>query len=259
MDIKFKKLVPEAQTPYRKYDVDAGFDLYATSIEETNDYIEYKTGIAVEIPEGYVGLIFPRSSVTTYDLMLKNCVGVIDASYRGEIRCRFSPIVNSNIKDIIIDVENERFKFKWNLDKQYNVGDRVAQIVFIELPKVNLVEVQELSDTLRGTAGFGSTNNKKRVGIIASSIEDFVRYTNQLGLKNTKIHRNIRHLITSNGDEYYCIVKAMHLHSITLNDVMVTEEGYNNPEFSEIVRIMLPTFQPLSDEKITEIKKKLKI
>ena len=79
MEIKFKKLVPEAKTPFKAIDVDAGFDLYATSIVETPEYIQYNTGIAVEIPEGYVGLVFPRSSVTKYDLMLKNSVGVIDA------------------------------------------------------------------------------------------------------------------------------------------------------------------------------------
>lgn len=258
MDIKFKKLVPEAQTPYRKYDVDAGFDLYATSIEKTVDYIEYKTGIAVEIPEGYVGLIFPRSSVTTYDLMLKNCVGVIDASYRGEIRCRFSPIVNGNIKDILIDVVNEKFNFKWNLDKQYKVGDRVAQIVFIELPKINLVEVQELSDTQRGTGGFGSTN-KKHIGVIASSIDDFRKYMDSLNLYNTKFRGYIRRITTPNGDEYFCITKAHHLRGITLDDVFVTESGYSNNEINKIVETILPTFVNLTNEKMLEIKKKLKI
>ncbi len=140
MEIKYIKLVPEAFTPYRKYDVDAGFDMFAISKEETKDYIEYKTGIAFEIPEGYVGLIFPRSSITTYDLMLKNSVGVIDASYRGEIRFRFHNLLRQMA------------------DKKYEIGDRVGQIVFIKIPEINLVEVQELSDTERGTGGFGSTN-----------------------------------------------------------------------------------------------------
>ena len=83
MNIRFKKLTPDAKTPVKTYEVDAGFDMFATTKTETNDYIEYKTGIAFEIPEGYVGLVFPRSSVTKKDIMLKNCVGVIDASYRG--------------------------------------------------------------------------------------------------------------------------------------------------------------------------------
>jgi dUTP pyrophosphatase len=154
MKIRFKKLVPEAKTPYKAIDIDAGFDLYCTSIDETPDFIQYNTGIAVEIPEGYVGLIFPRSSITKYDLMLKNSIGVIDASYRGEIMCRFQPIINNNIKNIVFEVNDIEF------NKRYDIGDRVAQIVFMELPKITLVEAQELSETQRGEGGFGSTGNK---------------------------------------------------------------------------------------------------
>jgi dUTP pyrophosphatase len=163
MKIKFKKLVPEAKTPFRKIDVDAGFDIFALSKKETPDYIEYLTGIAFEIPEGYVGLVFPRSSVTSYDLMLKNCVGVIDASYRGEIRCRFARIPSTEFKDLILwteDVMKEikgRIEIKWSEEKQYEIGERIAQIVFLELPKITLEEVQELSETERGSQGFGHT------------------------------------------------------------------------------------------------------
>jgi dUTP pyrophosphatase len=172
MKIKFKKLVPEAQTPYKAIDVDAGFDLYATAINETEDFIEYLTGIAVEIPEGYVGLIFPRSSVTKYDLMLKNSIGVIDASYRGEIRCRFTKVINDVFRDGEKTKEKKSFLGKLISSKthdfidifflprkikKYEVGERVAQIVFLELPKITLVEVEELSDTQRGSGGFGHT------------------------------------------------------------------------------------------------------
>lgn len=150
MEIKFKKLTPEAKTPYKAIDIDAGFDLYCTSIEETPDYIQYNTGIAVEIPEGYVGLVFPRSSVTRYDLMLKNSVGVIDASYRGEIMCRFQGIDGIKYK-----VGDEK-RIIYNENK-YNIGDRVAQIVFMKLPKITLIEAEELSNTERGEGGFGST------------------------------------------------------------------------------------------------------
>ncbi len=128
MEIRFKKLVPEAKTPFRTHDVDAGFDLFAVSINETPDFIEYNTGIAVEIPEGYVG--------------------VIDASYRGSLMCRFQKFNEQNV---------------WgdsNNIKKFDVGDRVAQIVFMEIPKITLVEAQELSDTERGDGGFGSTGSK---------------------------------------------------------------------------------------------------
>lgn len=150
MEIKFKKLVPEAKTPYRKIDVDAGFDLYAISKEEKPKYVVYYTGIAFEIPEGYVGLVFPRSSVTDYNLMLKNCVGVIDASYRGEIMCRF---LGTKALHYRIG-ENEAVIYG---DDVYKIGDRIAQVVFLELPKITLIEVDELSDTQRGSQGFGHT------------------------------------------------------------------------------------------------------
>lgn len=150
MEVRFRKLVPEAKAPYRKIDIDAGFDLSITSIEETEDFIVYHTGIAVEIPEGYVGLVFPRSSVTKYDLMLKNSVGVIDASYRGEIMCRFH-----STKTVNYSVGNKHISIYSG--KKYEIGDRVAQIVFMELPKITLVEAEELNDTERGSGGFGHT------------------------------------------------------------------------------------------------------
>jgi len=160
MEIRFKKLIPEAKTPYKAINIDAGFDLYATSIEETPDFIQYNTGIAVEIPKGYVGLVFPRSSITKHDLMLKNSVGVIDASYRGPIICRFH-----ETKEHLDYVQSDKFidgtvkhlhqpRLKRNV---YNIGDRVAQIVFMELPKITLIEAEELSDTERGSGGFGSS------------------------------------------------------------------------------------------------------
>ena len=141
MKIKYKKLVPEAKTPFKKFDVDAGFDLYATAVETTSNYVQYRTGIAFEIPDGYVGLVFPRSSVSKYDLMLKNGVGVIDASYRNEILCRFTDLKQFVSKD----------------KKHFEIGERVAQIVFIKLPKITLVEANELNETQRGSSGFGST------------------------------------------------------------------------------------------------------
>ena len=159
MEIKYKKLVPEAQAPIKMIDVDAGFDFFAISKEETEDYIEYLTGIALEIPNGYVGLVFPRSSVTKYDLMLKNCVGVIDASYRGEIRCRFYD-TNKHNDYIELSQHNgmiDRVHPSYLKKNIYEIGDRIAQIVFLELPKITLKEVLELSETDRGPQGFGHT------------------------------------------------------------------------------------------------------
>ena len=99
----------------------------------------YDTGIAFEIPKDYVGLVFPRSSVFKKTLILKNSVGVIDSGYRGTIQVKFSSLRESNVI--------------------YDVGDRVAQIMIIPRPSVELEEVDELSDSTRGTGGFGSTGS----------------------------------------------------------------------------------------------------
>lgn len=165
MEIKYKKLNDKAKEPYKKIDIDAGFDLYAISINKTNKYIEYGTGLAFEIPEGYVGFLFPRSSLTKEDLMLKNAVGVVDASYRGEVTFRYINAVHDTVENkVIYDdyMANEYIDLvlpNRHLD-QYNVGDRCGQIIFMELPKIKLIEANKLSDTVRGTAGYGHSGKK---------------------------------------------------------------------------------------------------
>lgn len=140
MKVKFKKLVPEAVKPKFAYKTDAGADLVATSIDMSRDgQIVYGTGIAVEIPEGMVGLLFPRSSIRDYDLIMSNSVAVIDSGYLGEIMATF------NLKN------------PWSDDAIYKVGDRIAQLVILPVPLTQYVEVDELSETSRGTAGHGST------------------------------------------------------------------------------------------------------
>jgi dUTP pyrophosphatase len=140
MKIQFKKLVQEAQKPKFGKPGDAGADLVATSVDfSRKNQVVYGTGLAVEIPEGMVGLVFPRSSVRNYDLSMSNCVGVIDSGYRGEIMVTFN-ILNLHT------VENS-----------YQVGDRIAQLVILPVPLAQYVEVNELSETQRGTDGHGST------------------------------------------------------------------------------------------------------
>jgi len=157
--INYKKLSDKAVTPYKKYDVDAGYDLTATEIIETDKYIEAKTDIAFEIPKGKVGLLFPRSSITDMDLTLKNCVGVIDASFRGGIVFRFSKVYNDlyyefNHNDT--DLINVRSQLIRKPD-HYITGERVGQIVIIDIPNIELKEVDELSTSARGDNGLGST------------------------------------------------------------------------------------------------------
>lgn len=137
LQIKIKKLHENAVIPCYASHGDAGMDLTATSREFIEDILTYGTGLAIEIPEGYVGLIFPRSSIYKQQLVLANSIGVIDSGYRGEIMCKFRKTAD--------------------FPDMYAIGDRVAQIVILPFPRIEMVEVDELSDTSRGNGGFGST------------------------------------------------------------------------------------------------------
>lgn len=141
MKVKVKKLHADAVAPKFGKPGDAGADLVATSVDASSreGQIVYGTGLAVEIPEGMVGLVFPRSSVRNYDLVLSNCVGVIDSGYRGEIMATF------NLKN------------PWSPDDVYKVGDRIAQLIIMPVPLIEYMIVDELSETERGTGGHGST------------------------------------------------------------------------------------------------------
>jgi dUTP pyrophosphatase len=141
MKVKVKKLHADAVAPKFGKPGDAGADLVATSVDASSreGQIVYGTGLAVEIPEGMVGLVFPRSSVRNYDLVLSNCVGVIDSGYRGEIMATF------NLKN------------PWSPDLVYKIGDRIAQLIIMPVPLVEFMVVDELSETERGTGGHGST------------------------------------------------------------------------------------------------------
>jgi dUTP pyrophosphatase len=134
--------VQTAQKPKFGKPGDAGADLVATSVDfSRKNQVVYGTGLAVEIPEGMVGLVFPRSSVRNYDLSMANSVGVIDSGYRGEIMVTFN-ILNLHT------VENS-----------YQVGDRIAQLIIMPVPLTKYVEVEELSETQRGQQGHGSTGH----------------------------------------------------------------------------------------------------
>ena len=144
MILKIKKLHPNAVIPTYAKDGDAGMDLVATSIiSETTSQITYGIGIAMEIKDGFVGLVFPRSSIRKTRLQLSNSVGVIDSGYRGELQATFNKITTT--------IENQK--------NDYKVGDRIAQIMIIPYPQIKFEEVDELSDSDRGKGGFGSTGS----------------------------------------------------------------------------------------------------
>lgn len=137
MELKFKKLKDCAVIPSYAKKGDAGMDLVATNVKHSDLYIEYGTDLAMELPHGYVGLLFPRSSISKTDHYLRNSVGVIDSGYRGEIKIRMSiPTLGA---------------------RQYNKGDKIAQLLIMQIPWVDIVEVSEISGSDRGAGGFGST------------------------------------------------------------------------------------------------------
>jgi dUTP pyrophosphatase len=138
MKLEVKKLDPEAKLPTRAHSDDAGLDLY--SVEEcalaSGERRAMKTGIAVAIPSGYVGLIWDKSGIAA-KAGLKTMGGVIDAAYRGEIQ-----VIIANLSDTLYEIQK---------------GSKIAQLLIqkVELPEV--CEVSKLDDTLRGEGGFGST------------------------------------------------------------------------------------------------------
>lgn len=166
MKIKIKKLCDSAVIPQYAHPTDAGMDLVAVSKSVDKDgNIVYGTGISVEIPEGYVGLIFPRSSISKKDLLLTNSVGVIDSGYRGEIMAKFknqNRFVNPLVSWIPFCKLLRRFAPKSmpsaiNKINEYAVGERIAQMIIMPYPHVEFEEVGELSDSDRGQGGYGST------------------------------------------------------------------------------------------------------
>ena len=142
MKVRIKKLSNDAIIPTYSTKGDACVDLTAISVRIDTSCVTYHTGLAIEIPEGYVGLLFPRSSVSKKDMILANSVGVIDSGYRGEVMLKFK-------------------KTKYNqylpLANIYNEGDRVGQLMIIPYPHIEFEEIDTLSNTTRGTGGFGST------------------------------------------------------------------------------------------------------
>ena len=141
MKVLFKKLDENAKTPTYGTEYSAGADLYALGESVTigaHETVLIHTGIAIEIPEGYCGLIFARSGLATKrGLAPANKVGVIDADYRGEV---------------MVALHNHTDE-----PKTVDAFERVAQLAIVPFLKAELEEVDELSETVRGAGGFGST------------------------------------------------------------------------------------------------------
>lgn len=172
MKVKIKRLSDKAVIPQYAKDGDAGLDLVATNLnycEETNS-ITYGTDLAIEIPNGYVGYLFARSSNSKKDLLPSNAVGVIDSGYRGEIKFNFK--IGTNSAKIFLNtlcIATEMFELKSNFKdsnnkltekfEEYAINDRIGQLIIMPYPNIEFEEVEELSLTERGRGGYGSTGN----------------------------------------------------------------------------------------------------
>ena len=145
MEVKIKRLHKDAVIPSYAKPGDAGLDLTAVtavtkynSITDRTVGVEVDSMISVEIPEGHVGLVFPRSSIKSTGVRLSNTVGVIDSQYRGTIKAYF-------------DITDDSLIY-------YEPGNRFAQLIILPYPQIEFIEVDELSSTERGSGGYGSTN-----------------------------------------------------------------------------------------------------
>lgn len=153
MEVKIKKIYSDSILPTKAHSNDAGFDLYAHSKSYDDDgNVVYGSGVAMEIPQGYVGLVFPRSSNAKKGLILSNSVGVVDSGFVGEITFKFKGAVAIGMELSGMDGTKNMLG-----ELSYDVGDRIGQIIIMPYPEIEFVEVDELSDTERGTGGYGST------------------------------------------------------------------------------------------------------
>ena len=149
--LKIKKLHPDAVEPRYVTTGAACFDLhYLPSLSQAvvmvfpGEAACFRTGLAFEIPEGHVMLVFSRSGQGfNQDIRLSNCVGVIDSDYRGEVMVKLRNDQESQDEGASVT--------------SIHPGDRIAQAMIVPIPKVEIEFVQSLSDTARGTGGFGST------------------------------------------------------------------------------------------------------
>lgn len=177
MQIKFTKTHPDAVIPTRGSAGAAGFDLTAVSLRRTADIYIYDTGLALEIPSGYWGGIYARSSIFFTGLEKCGGVTVVDSDYRGSILVMFREVPGD--QGARRRALHPMFPGKTHMMCPYKPGDRIAQLIiqpcvvpvqgsvtltemgsippYCDLEKVEFVEVDRLSTTARGTGGYGST------------------------------------------------------------------------------------------------------
>lgn len=185
MELKIKKLSENAVIPSYAHEGDAGLDLTCTNITtELNEcgqlILVYHTDIAVEIPNGYVGFLVPRSSIARKSLALTNSIGTIDAGYRGEIMAKMKATT-----DVVPAI--------------YKQSDKFAQLVIVPYMHCDIVEAEELTPSDRGENGYGSTDNKKEEDI--SAVTGSNETANDADNTNVKRKRRSRKTATNPAAE----------------------------------------------------------
>ena len=143
-ELPFRKLRPEAKLPAAQHPGDAGLDLCSAVdvVVSPGERVMIPTGVAVAIPDGHAGLVLPRSGLASKrGLTMANSPGLIDAGYRGEVICA------------AVNLDRER-------EVKIAVGERIAQLVIVELPTVAPEWVDDLPESARGDGGFGSTGTR---------------------------------------------------------------------------------------------------
>jgi dUTP pyrophosphatase len=138
--VKVKLLDERAQLPAYAHEGDAGLDLTCVAIEHDPIFgiTTYRTGLAFDIPKGFAGFVYPRSSIYKTGEFFTNSVGVVDSGYKGEVTVK-TAFLNKDAPTI------------------YKVGDRVGQIVFMPVPVIQLVRTTDVGSSTRGAGGYGST------------------------------------------------------------------------------------------------------
>jgi dUTP pyrophosphatase len=153
LQVQVRKLSEDAKLPEYATDGSGCFDIYAMTRNpqavvrlHENESLVFSTGLAFEVPEGHVMLVYSRSGHGfKSDTRLANCVAVIDSDYRGELMIKLTKDRNQASSIVAQDISN---------------GTAIAQAMIIPIPKVEFLEVKELSETARGENGFGSTDGK---------------------------------------------------------------------------------------------------
>jgi dUTP pyrophosphatase len=143
IELAVTRLRPDAVLPSRAHEGDAGLDLATCERVELGpgERAVAPTGLAIALPEGYAGFVQPRSGLASrHGITIVNAPGLIDSGYRGELRV------------VLLNTDRERTFVA-------EPGDRIAQLVVLAVPGVELAEVEELPESARGTAGFGSTGS----------------------------------------------------------------------------------------------------